>query len=129
MIVADTSIWIECFRDPSSVWGEELRQLVLESRVACNGIILCEVLQGARSNSEFQKLNEAMKVLEFREVNREVWDVAANVAFHCHLKNQKIPLSDSVIAALCLYHKDELVSLDKHFQIIAKNFPLKLRVR
>lgn len=127
MIVVDSSIWIECFRNPQSPWSQVVRRSVEEDQAVCNGIILCEILQGAKTDLEFKKLKSHLDILIYREVARPIWDLAGEISYQLRLKRTVVPLSDCIIAAACIHYKDQILTLDKHFVEIAKHFPFKVR--
>ncbi len=47
-ILADTSVWIEYFNKAESKTGARLENMLIENKVLGAGIILTELLQGAK---------------------------------------------------------------------------------
>jgi predicted nucleic acid-binding protein len=56
-VLVDTSAWIEFFRkkDP---WYSVIAGLMDDKRVCCSGIILAELIQGAKSEKELEILRD-----------------------------------------------------------------------
>ena len=54
-ILADTSVWIEFFKQRSGT-GDELEALILDNAVWICGIVLFELVQGVKSDDEKSKI-------------------------------------------------------------------------
>ncbi|NQU65668.1 MAG: PIN domain-containing protein [SAR324 cluster bacterium] len=117
-ILVDTSVWIEFFNQPDSLNGEALEQLLLENRVVYAGIILTELLQGAKIEQEFEDILNNMKALPFLETTHKTWVSAGKISYSLHRKGITIPVTDIVIASLSLDHNCPVFTLDPHFEII-----------
>ena len=53
-VLVDTSIWIEYFNRPDSKQGGSLHTLLKNGRVIVAGLVLTELLRGARLEKEFK---------------------------------------------------------------------------
>ena len=71
MVIADTSVWITFQRDPRSAVGQELESLLAKDEVVMVGPVLAELLQGARSASEFELLRLHLCSLSFLETDQD----------------------------------------------------------
>lgn len=126
MIVVDSSVWVEILRDSKYTLSHFVQSKILEEQISYNGVILSELLQGAHDKKEYTKVLSGLKILTFREINFEIWNQVGQISFEMRKKGFKIPLTDCIISALCIHYQDQLLTLDKHFQFIAKAFPLSL---
>ena len=75
----DSSVWIPYFRDGKSTYGELLEGLIEDNRVHINGIIIAELLIGARSPAEIDRLSSALAGLKFVPSSRASFESAAAV--------------------------------------------------
>lgn len=126
--IADSSIWIDCLKSEKTSLAGFMRECITENYVAINGIIKSEILQGCKNKKEFTRVRSALNVLEFLEVTQEIWDFSAEISFDLSRKGKTIPLADCLIAAQCIKENIGLLTKDKHFTIISKDFPLQLRM-
>lgn len=116
-ILADTSVWIEFFR-PESEAGARLSSLLTEKPVLVCGIVLFELLQGVRSETEKAAIKSALEGLPYVEMSALLWEKAAELSRSLKKSGQTIPLSDIFIAAIAIEHDLSIFTLDKHFEQI-----------
>ena len=64
MILVDSSVWIDYFGDTLSPQVERLDRMLDHQNVLVGDLILVEVLQGIRSDREFQLVRHSVSVLE-----------------------------------------------------------------
>ena len=55
MIIADTSVWIDYFNGVVSPFTDELDKQLMKGNVALGDLILLEILQGIKSDKEYNK--------------------------------------------------------------------------
>ncbi|MBI2918452.1 MAG: PIN domain-containing protein [Chloroflexi bacterium] len=118
MIVADTSVWIESFRRPGSPVVREMDLLLAEGDVAITGVVLAEVLQGARSESELERLKSLLGGLPLLQDDWSTWTLAGELSYKLRHQGQGVPLTDLAVAAVCIENDCALFALDQHFQRI-----------
>jgi predicted nucleic acid-binding protein len=121
----DTSVWIPYFRETGSEYGDLIDSLIDENRVHINGIILAELLTGARSPAELDRLSSALAGLKFVPSDRASFQSAGRSGFALKRKGISVPLSDVIIASDCIDHSLVLIESDRHFVTIAAHLPLK----
>jgi len=121
----DTSVWIPYFRDGGSEHGDFIDELIDDSRVHINGIVLAELLTGARSSAELDRLASALAGLKLLPSDRASSESAGRSGFALKKKGISVPLSDIIIATDCIDHGLVLVESDKHYAAIAVHLPLK----
>ncbi|MFC1534218.1 PIN domain-containing protein [Thermodesulfobacteriota bacterium] len=117
-VLVDTSVWIEYFNNSDSRYGESLEQLLIKGRVAGSGIVLTELLQGAKIEKEFNTIPESMNALPFLETTLNIWIKAGRISFTLRRKGITIPITDIVIASLAIENNCMIFSLDPHFNKI-----------
>jgi len=117
-VIVDTSIWIEFFRNPLSPEKKEVDVLLDDDRAVLVGIVLAELLQGTRSQKEFELIKSALTALPFYEVSTQGWIKTGATASQLRKQGITIPLSDCLIAALAIENGCRVYSLDPHFEKI-----------
>lgn len=116
--LVDTSIWIEYFNKPDSKNGNRLQQMLAEGKVCGAGIILTELLQGAKIEKEFDIILNNYTALPLLEENINTWISAGKISFTLRRKGIVIPTTDLLIAALALESNCKVFTLDQHFMKI-----------
>ncbi len=128
MFVVDSSVWIDYFANRPVRQVEQLEQAVRdESSIALCGPILQEVLQGMRSEADFQR--EWRHLMRFRMLEATRWTFlrAASLYRFLRRKGATINSFDTTIAAVCLENYLPLLTCNRRdFQPIAKYAGLKL---
>jgi hypothetical protein len=121
----DTSVWIPYFRAGGAEHGDFVDALIDENRVHINGIVLAELLTGARSPAEIDRLSLALAGLKFVPSDRDSFQSAGRNGCALKRKGISVPLSDVIISSDCIDHGLVLVESDKHYAAIAAHLPLK----
>ena len=115
-VLVDTSVWIEYFNKPTSVMGQDIKKLIEEDRVATAGIIVAELLQGAKNEKEFEDLRESLFSLIFLQESYATWEDVGRLSFELRREGKMIPLSDCLIATLSKENHCLIYTLDAHFK-------------
>ena len=121
----DTSVWIPYFRDGGAEYGDFIDALIDENRVHINGIVRAELLTGARSPAEIDRLSLALAGLKYVPSDRASSESAGRSGFALKKKGLSVPLSDIIIATDCIDHNLVLIEADRHYAAIAAHLPLK----
>ena len=127
MIVADSSVWIDYFNGVATGQTDCLDTLLGEELVLMGDIILTEVLQGFRHDSDFRKANRYLITLDCATMlNR---DVAVKSALNYRrLRKKGITVRktiDVMIATFCIESNLALLHSDKDFEPMSKHLSLK----
>jgi len=124
----DSSVWIPYFREGKSAYGELIDELVEDNRVHINGVVIAELLIGARSPAEIDRLSSALAGLKLVPSGRASFESAGRNGYALKKKGVTVPLTDVIIATDCIEHGLVLIESDKHYAVIAAHLPLKRRV-
>jgi predicted nucleic acid-binding protein len=116
LVLIDTSVWINYFNDPESKEARATKALVRTDQAVLTGIVLTELLQGVRTEREGNLLRETFSILPYVEMDREVWTAAGVMLRELRGKGITLPVSDAILAALCLRHHYAIFTLDQHFK-------------
>ena len=120
MVIVDSNIWIRYLRYPDSESGSALQTLLDADQVLMTGVVLAEVLQGARAEREYGALLTRLTALPYREMSKQTWVSAGRIALRLRMQGRLTPLTDLSIAALALEGDHEVFSLDGHFDRISE---------
>ena len=115
-MILDTSVWIQTFMVSSSSERRELDGLLTQDQVVMVGPVLAEILQGARSLEEFNRLRVRLAALPYAAATRETWDQSGALSYQLRQQGNPVGLVDLLISALALEHDHQLYTLDNHFQ-------------
>lgn len=117
-ILVDTSVWIQYFNKLDSKSGKSIEGLLGEGRVVGSGVVLTELLQGAKIEKEFNAILESMTALPFLETTLNTWIKAGRISYTLRRKGTPIPTTDLIIASLALEYDCLIFTLDPHFEKI-----------
>lgn len=127
MVVVDTSVWIDFFRNPAEEGNGRLEELIRDrNRAAICGIILQDILQGIREQKSYELTRQRLLFLPFLDANREVHLLAASIYRDLRKKGVTVPSTDAAIAAVAIHHEFSLFTRDGHFAEIARHSKLRL---
>jgi len=118
-ILVDTSAWIEFFRKKDPYY-KVILELIDNGKVCCLGIVLAELLQGAKSQKELDVLKEFLYVFDFLPESTEMWRKAGELSYLLRQKGKAVGLSDCYISVVANTNDATLLTLDKHFEVIGK---------
>jgi predicted nucleic acid-binding protein len=118
-VLIDTSVWIEFFRQREP-YHRMVTKLIDENQVVCCGIILAELMQGAKSDKELAVLDDFLKVFNFIPETTELWAAAGKLSGKLRRKGTTVGLSDCFIATAAASVKVQVATLDSHFEVLSK---------
>ena len=117
-VLVDTSVWIQYFNRIDSKPGQAVEGLLRQERAVGTGIVLTELLQGAKIEKEFDAILESMAALPFLETTQNTWIKAGRISFTLRKSGITIPTTDLVIASVALEYDCLIFTLDPHFEKI-----------
>ncbi len=125
-ILIDSSVWIEYYRPrgPKTV-QDKVREALARDAVVTTGIVVIEVLQGARTEEAYTMLWGDVTGLRWLEPSAEAIEVAARLGFDLQRLGSPVPATDLLIASMALQHGSRLWHRDAHFSRIAAHSSLQ----
>lgn len=127
LAVVDTSAWISFFRGDAAA-TRRIDPLLADGSAAVTGPILAEVLSGAVSRTEFERLRASFGGLERLVDPPELWDRVAEARYALARRGHQAALIDLSIAITCHDGGDTLLTRDRDFRSIARVIPIELQV-
>ncbi len=125
IILVDTSVWIHFLRGSGTQFQERLVPLIMADRIATTPVIVMEILRGAKTTREYDKLSKDLAALRSFDLSARVWERACKLAHILRQKGVNTPLTDTLIAAVALEYNALLLHDDRHYEMIAAATHLK----
>ena len=123
----DSSAWVAFFRgDPAAV--TRIDPLLADARVAISGPIYAELLSGARSQPDFERLKTRLASLDWLEEPEDLWNDVARARFLLGRQGFQASIVDLMIAATANAMQQVLLTRDGDFIPIAKVIALDLQI-
>jgi len=127
MIVVDSSVWIDYFNGRITKQTNLLDSLLGREPIVVGDLILTEVLQGFRQESDFKKARELPGCLMFRPM------LGKELAIKCaenYRRLRKVGVTaaktiDVMIATFCIENSLPLLHNDRDFEPITKHLQLE----
>ena len=118
MVLVDTSVWIDYFKERDEFIEAELDELLRSGQVAVSGLILAELRRGCRTPAQVGMLLAALAPLEYLEADRSTWLRAGEIISDCAQRGFALEVGDCLLAALALRESCVLFTLDRDFERI-----------
>ena len=127
MIVVDTTVWADWFNGTDSPEVNRLDQAFDRQDAGLVPVILTEVLQGFRSEPDFERARALLVQLPVLTLDIEGHASAARLFRRLRSKGVTVRGAiDCIIAQTCIAAGVELLSTDQDFIGIARHTPLRL---
>jgi predicted nucleic acid-binding protein len=127
VILVDSSVWIDAFNGHRSRETDLLRLLLRRRILLLGDLILAEVLQGFRSERDFQAARRALDVLPCASmVGREV--ALASARNYRTMRRQGVTVRktiDVIIATFCIQNGHALLHADRDFEPMREHLGLQ----
>jgi predicted nucleic acid-binding protein len=117
VVIVDTTVWIDYFRDRPTAQARWLDQALGVTRVGLCDLILCEILQGVQSDSAAAVVLAQMSSFDLLETGGTDLAVAsARNDRRLRARGYSVRKTiDCLIATLCLREGHELLHTDRDF--------------
>ena len=131
MILVDSSVWVDYFNGQITQETDHLDSLLGTEPVAIGDLILAEVLQGFRSDSDYEAAKELLASLAIYDL------LGASLAIktadnYRALRKRGITVrktADAIIATFCIERRIPLLYSDRDFDPFVKHLALKPALR
>ena len=130
MILVDTSVLIDLFKGEANSAVDHLHSIIRQQvPFGITSVIYQEVLQGAKTEKEFNSLHEYLSTQRFFHPKDPLssYAAAADIYYSCRRKGVTIRSTiDCLIAQIALEHKLLLLHSDKDFTAMAPHIGLQI---
>jgi predicted nucleic acid-binding protein len=127
MIVVDSSVWIDYFGGRNTRPVEVLGGLV-KSSLLIGDLVMTEVLQGFRKETDFRKAQQTLAAFEFRSMLGRDIAIAAAQNYRSLREKGVTPRNtiDTIIATFCVLNDHVLLHNDRNFVPFEKYLGLRV---
>ena len=127
MILVDSSVWIDFFNGTENTETDKLNEILGLEEVVIGDLILAEVLQGFRSDTDYKTAKNVLTSLTVHDLlGKESAIKSANNFRKLRKKGITIrKTADVIIATYCIENKIPLLFTDKDFVPFVDNLRLK----
>lgn len=127
MVLVDSSVWINYFNGQVTWHTEILDQMLLQIPVLTGDLILTEVLQGFKNDSDYKKAKKSMSILPCKQMGG--YELAIKSAENYRkLRKKGITVRktiDIIIGTFCINENIPLLHDDKDFEPMSEYLSLK----
>jgi predicted nucleic acid-binding protein len=119
MFLIDSSAWIEYLRPKGSQKvKQKVREILQREEALCCGILVVEMLRGAKNEKDFQSLNDSLRALPQIPIDDPVVERASQWGFLLDRKGKSVSTTDLIIASAA-YKKARLIHMDSDFELLS----------
>jgi predicted nucleic acid-binding protein len=127
MLLADTSVWIDYFNGAANKYTDTLDQALEQGVVAMGDLIFLEILQGFKTDKDYNLAKERLGTLEHHEIFGH--EIALKSAENYRALRQKGIIirrtADVIIATFCIENELPLLFSDRDFIPFVKHLGLQ----
>ena len=125
MILVDTSVWIDVLKDRNGATTRAFRSRVGDQIIVFSRFIQLELLQGAKDEHEWCRLDDYLATQYYLEAEENTWRHAARLYFELRRSGKTVrsPI-DCCIACVAMESSALLLHRDHDFETIAGIAPL-----
>jgi len=128
MVIVDTSVWIDALRGTANRQTVWLKQAVKTQEIGLTSLVLCEVLQGIGSDSEFRGFKRDL--LQFAIFDTGSAELAISSAQNYRtLRGKGFTVRktiDCIIATFCMEYGHQLLHKDHDFDAFENHLGLRV---
>ena len=123
MVIVDTNILIGFLRHPD----EETLRCLQENSVCLCGVVKAELMHGARSSEDCERLSNALECFPCLGMKESDWVNLGRNLYALRSHGVTVPFQDAIIVTIALSNFASVWTNDRHFNMMKTVFPdLKL---
>lgn len=115
-ILIDTCAWIDFLRSGTGTLGDLVEQALAQDAALLCGVMVSELLQGAKGEKEKRQLEFLFSSVECLPIEQNDWLAAGNALQALRQGGITLPLTDALIAAVAKRRDVPVLTVDAHFQ-------------
>jgi|SRR5271157_650213 predicted nucleic acid-binding protein len=128
MVIVDTSVWVDYLNDIVNLQSVWLDDAISRQEIGLTSLVLCEVLQGVRNDSQFHGFRSDM--LQFAIFDTGSTELAILSAQNYRTLRQKgytiRKTIDCIIATFCIEYGHQLLHKDSDFDAFEAHLGLRV---
>jgi hypothetical protein len=107
---------MDFFKFQTGPLGSEVTQLIDRNLAAITGVVIAELLQGLKTETESKRLERLLHSIHYLKTEERDWINAGQLSQQLRTKGVTLPLTDILIATIAQRHAVSILTIDKHFQ-------------
>ncbi|MDX2258055.1 MAG: PIN domain nuclease [Hyphomicrobiaceae bacterium] len=128
MAIIDTSLLVPLVRSRSDDYSTKFAAAIADLDIFLTSIAEIELLQGARDEGEWRRIEVVLARQEILRPVPECWRLAARTHFELRRQGRTVrSVLDCLVAEIAINQEMTLLHLDRDFETIATVRPLKQR--
>jgi predicted nucleic acid-binding protein len=127
VILVDSSVWIDYLKGAATPKADKLDELLGSVSLAIGDLVLAEVLQGCRTDPEFDLVRNTLRALDLVVIGGEAAAIEAARNFR-YLRAKGVTVRkpiDTLIATRCILDGLELLHDDRDFDPFEQHLGLR----
>ena len=112
----DTSAWSDFLRARGGALGDVVERALSDDTALMCGVVVAELLQGAKGQKEMQQLEFLFANVACLPVLPDDWHDAGRALQALRLRGVTLPLSDAIIASVAKRHGVSILTANAHFK-------------
>ncbi len=128
MLLIDSSVWIDFFNGKLTTQTVYLRDNADRSQIATGDLILCEVLQGFRNNSDYQAAQDLLLSFPYYDIGGKILALQSAQNYR-QLRQRGLTVRktiDVLIATCCICNGLKLLHSDRDFDAMEEQLGLQV---
>ncbi len=119
-VIIDTSVWIDYFRGGDLSLSQMVDEIINGGKVCVPGIVLAELIQGAKSKREISIIEDMIETFTFLDTGpgNGAWVEAGKLSYDMKKAGVAGHLADCLIAVLARKNGCRVLTRDRHFQAL-----------
>lgn len=113
-LLVDSNIVIDFLKRPT----DKMKAVFNEHNTFLCGIVIAEVLTGARNDNDFRRIQETLLEFPLLDFDNEWWCYVGSLLYTLRKSGIKVPFGDIMISVIALKSGCAIWTLDKHFEMI-----------
>lgn len=118
-ILTDSNIFIDLFKTNDA----GIRSVFETENIVICGVIKAELLHGAVSSRDFNRIEEMIKIFDSVDIEAEDWGKLGRLLYCFRTNGLSLPFQDAIIAYLALKYQLTVWTKDPHFTHIQRIVP------
>lgn len=120
MVLVDTNIIIDIWKNPDN----ENTKIFTEEEVCICGVVRSELMHGAFSEKNLHEISNKLDYLKEYNIKENEWSEFGKFLFRLRTNGITLPYADALIAFIAIRNDIQVLTKDKHFEIIRTVEPM-----
>lgn len=125
-ILIDTSVWIDYLQKASHDLSTKVDEMLSDNEIYVPKVVIAELIQGAHSEKEMATIKDFIEAFNIIDQQEDTWIKVGKLSYTLKKKGKTANLTDCYIAAIAKDNGCSILTLDRHFSEIQKEYGIVL---